>query len=998
MVAARLSHIWPARDLRVWIVGCAFFLSVFCPTVYATETPTEVRERAYQAYLEKGPHEALPIFEQALELHRGSGDRLGEAITIGLIGNCYKRLGDYSKALEHLNQALLIKRVLGDKLETGKTLSHIGLVFWEMGEYTQAIRNFTDSIKIAQEIKHRRLEGSALNNLSLVYDELGDYKKSLDGYHRVLELYESENFARGESDTLANIGGVYLLLGQFSKALEIYQQALILDEKSGLNPAISASLGNIGLCYLGLGETDEAIKAFDRALALAQSARLLQEEAYWLRGKGNAFISRGRYDLGLELHSQALVLSEESGSKGQLITALAENGDLLLQLGDLASAERQFQRSYALAQEIEQHRGVTQSLIALGDLQWYRQQYSQAASFYERALARAQEVDDRVRAAGSLTQLALSYNELGRPEEAMQRATEALSLAHQSDISVLIARSLFVLGELERAASRPDRAMQHYNDARQIADVIDDPEVLWRLNFGIAVALSSMGEKEQAVGALIRAINIIESVRGRLREERYRAGYLEDKSEVYIELVRLLLELGKIDEAFTAAEKLRSRNFQELLDRNYTHTSLNAEEQARKIELRERIITLRKSLADERDLPPVDRREPAIRTFSAELAAAERAYQVLVDNLRLADSDAHNKAKQVHIPDIQELQRNLGEDRSVIEYVVSEDRILVFVLTSKFIQATSISVRRRDIDAKVELLRELIMIPGSDAWQKPAASLAEYLIAPIVDNGWLDGIDTLHVIPHGILNYLPFSVLLGSVDGQVRFLIEDYEIAYLPSAVVLGSNGITREPTNSILALAPDSTLLKHAQNEVRSIAKHFSGARLVLTGSKATEDSFKRHASNYQTLHLATHGTFNKFNPLLSGLALEPGSGEDGQLQVHEILDLKLNANLVTLSACDTALASGYYADVPVGDEFVGLTRSFLLAGADSILASLWEVNDRSTLEFMESFYRRLTEESEMESLAQVQRYLIKSNGAYRHPYYWAPFVLIGAEAKYSN
>ena len=225
------------------------------------------------------------------------------------------------------------------------------------------------------------------------------------------------------------------------------------------------------------------------------------------------------------MHSQALLLSEESGSKGQLITALAENGHLLLRLGDLASAEGQFQRAYALAREIEQHRGVTQSLIALGDLQWYRQQYSQAASFYERALARAQEVDDRVRAAGSLTQLALSYSELGRPEEAMQRATESLSLAHQSDISVLIARSLFVLGELERAASRPDRAMQHYDDAREIADVIDAPELRWRVNFGMARALSSTGEKEQAVDALVRAINIIESVRSRLREERYRAGY-----------------------------------------------------------------------------------------------------------------------------------------------------------------------------------------------------------------------------------------------------------------------------------------------------------------------------------------------------------------------------------------------------------------------------------------------------------------------------------------
>ena len=997
-MAARLTYIRSAWNLLFWIVSFVSIGSLLSHAASAAETPTEVRERAHQVYLENGPHEALPIFEQALALHIESGDRLGEAITLGLIGNCHKRLGDYSKALEYLDRALLMKRELGDELETGKTLSHIGLVHWEMGEYPQAIQNFTDSIQIAQEINHRRLEGSALNNLSLVYDELGDYKKSLAGYQHVLELYQTENFARGESDTRANIGGVYLLLGQFRKALDNYQQALILDEQSGLNPAISASLGNIGLCYLGLGQPDEAIKAFDRALALAQSAGLQQEEAYWLRGKGNALISRGRYDLGLELHRQALVLNEESGSKGQLITALGENGGLLLRLGDIATAEQQFQRAYALAQEIEQHRGLTQLLIALGDLQWYRQQYSQAASFYERALARAKEVDDKARAAGSMTQLALSYSELGRPEEAMQQAAEALSLARQSSIPIATAHSLFVLGELEREQSRPNRALQHYGNAREIADVIDDPELLWRLNFGMARALSSTGEKEQAVVALMRAINTIESVRGRLREERFRAGYLEDKSEVYIELVRLLLELGRIDEAFDASEELRSRNFQELLDSSYTQAPINAEEQSREVELRKRIITLRKSLAKERDLPPIARREPAIRIFSTELASAERAYQDLIDNIHSTRPGAHSTPRGASIPGNEKLRGMLRPGRALVEYVVADDRILIFVLTSEFIKAVSISARRRDINAKVELLRELLLMKDSDAWRKPARSLAGYLVAPLTNGGWLDNIDTLHVIPHGTLNYLPFSVLLNDVNGKERFLIEHYDISYLPSAVVLNNNGVAKKPANSILALAPESTLLKHAEDEARIIAKHFSGTRLVLTGSRATEFSFKKLAADYGTLHLATHGSFNKFNPLLSGLVLEAGSGEDGQLQVHEILDLDLNADLVTLSACDTALASGYFADVPAGDEFVGLTRAFLLAGADSILASLWEVNDRSTLELMSSFYSHLPGDSKMQSLAQVQRHLSRSSGEYRHPYYWAPFVLIGAEANFPD
>jgi CHAT domain-containing protein len=160
----------------------------------------------------------------------------------------------------------------------------------------------------------------------------------------------------------------------------------------------------------------------------------------------------------------------------------------------------------------------------------------------------------------------------------------------------------------------------------------------------------------------------------------------------------------------------------------------------------------------------------------------------------------------------------------------------------------------------------------------------------------------------------------------------------------------------------------------------------------RATESSFKTSAGDYQLLHLATHGRFNKVNPLLSALELEPDQREDGRLEVHEIMDLRLNADLVTLSACDTALGSGYFSEIPPGDDFVGLTRAFLHAGSQSVLASLWEVNDRSTLDFMRSLYRQLGKSGQAEALAQAQRTMLRGGGRYRHPYFWAAFVLVGA------
>jgi CHAT domain-containing protein len=190
--------------------------------------------------------------------------------------------------------------------------------------------------------------------------------------------------------------------------------------------------------------------------------------------------------------------------------------------------------------------------------------------------------------------------------------------------------------------------------------------------------------------------------------------------------------------------------------------------------------------------------------------------------------------------------------------------------------------------------------------------------------------------------------------------------------------------------MAPSSTRLRYTQQESQNVSAFFPKEHMLLLGNRATESSFKRLAGHYDVVHLATHGYFNKLNPLLSGVALEPDAENDGRLEVHEILELRLNAELVTLSACDTALGSGYFAEVPAGDDVLGLTRAFLFAGSPSVLASLWEVNDRSAVQLMDSFYEQLRQTDKATALARAQRG-VHARGPYRHPYYWGAFALVG-------
>ncbi len=977
------------RPAAVGVLLCSLALahgSLFAQT----ESADKVVAQARQLYAQEGPRAALPEFERALALYREARDRRGEAITLGYIGNCYKRFGEFGRALEHLNRALTMKVELGERLEEGKTLSHLGLVYWEMGEYAHAIDHLTRSIAVAREIENRQLEGAALNNLSLVYDEQGDYRQSLQQYQQALKLHRETNFEEGEGAILGNIGGVYLLLGQYREAMRYYRQSLAISERLSLKPSVAQDLGNLALCHQGLGQIPEALSTFDRALQMAREAGLEKEAAEIIKGKGTALVSVGKYGPALEEYQKALQVYERAGLKRELIEALNELGKLYVLLGDVPSGETNFRRAIDLARSIDHPRGVIFNLIALGDLEWRRERYEKAGALYHEAFELAQEAEDQAHMASSLVQLALNQRDQGRMEEALRDAEKALEIARGVGARLLEAQALFTLGEVERAQGRWEDALQHYASGEEIVAPVGEPELGWRLAYGRGQALEALERNQVAIAAYRQAVSVIESVRSQLRQERFRAGYIEDKHQVYVALVRLLLKVGQDDQAFLFAEKLRARSYLDLLNRSLPPVG-DVDLRRAEVELRERIRQLQRAIEQEGDRPQSQQRKQALDLFSSELAGAERAYQNLIDDLR-GTEPAYATARALTVPSSEEVQRRLPVGTALVEYVVGEDSVAIFVLTADKLRTQVVPLRSADLHGKVELLRDLILRTDTADWRKPAASLYQSLIDPLEQSGWLEGIERLYVVPHGILHYLPFAVLLRNNEEGSSFLMEDYVLAYLPSATALVyRNGKDNNSEGTLLAMAPERSRLRYAQQEARSIAEFFPPQPTVLVGSRATEDSFKTLAGRFRVIHLATHGYFNKLNPLLSGLELEPGDGEDGRLEVHEILGLRLQADLVTLSACDTALGSGYFAEVPAGDDFVGLTRAFLFAGSPSVLASLWEVNDRSTLRLMRSFYRHLRKSDKVTALALAQREMYENNGQHVHPYFWAPFVLVG-------
>jgi CHAT domain-containing protein len=946
---------------------------------------------AEQIYRQDGPAKALPEFERLLQVFIEANEPRSVAISEGYIGALHWRLGNFEQSRQHLDIALQRKREIGDRLQEGKTLNTLGLLEWDLGNFDQAIERFLDASRIGKETGDRKLEGSTLNNLSLVYDELGDYQTSLEQYQQVLNIYSDADFPRGTSDTLGNIGGVYLLLGYFSRAVDYYQQALQISMKLKSVPSMSQDHGNLGLSYTGVGKIDLALEHFDQAIKLAEEAGMRQEQGLWLRGKANAQIRAGHYDLGLEYHRAALDIYAEVDAPALLLESLHDMGQLMLSLGDPTSAEQYFQRAIKLARSIGLSRGITSNLLALGDLQHRHQRHEAAAALYAQAIERALESGDEGFHALGLLRMAMIHFDQQQFSNAQQEINTALVIARKTGAIVIEAEALYMQAELTRFSGNPLLALDQYQQADVLSSAAGYPNLQWQIEYGRALAFVMNGNNKAAITTLLAAVDSIESVRNQLQEKRYRAGYIQDKHQVYIELVRLQLELGQTTEAFSTAERLRTWSFVEQSGLEDV-LELNDEQRQTKFELRERIRQLQQNIEAEQVLLAPERRQLAIRTFSRELLLAEQEYQAFLDDAR--EPGAAGTAPETRVQDTN-MRAKLIANEALIEYVVGAENIMIFVVTPDKIHALSMPARQIDLRSRLELLRDLLEEHDNDLWMKPAASLSATVLTPVLENGWLEGVDHLYLVPHDMLNYLPFALLPIQSASDKGLVIDRFTLAYLPSAATLTSGISSGNQPKSILALAPGGSRLRHAPEEVSSIVNQFGPNSEMLLGDDATESAFKNSANQYRILHLATHGFFNKLNPLLSGLQLEPDETNDGLLEVHEILELKLEADLVTLSACETGLGSGFFTEIPAGDDFVGMTRAFLKVGSATVLATLWEVEDRSTVDLMKSFYRNLSVASinsgKAAALAHAQKTL-RASSKYQHPYYWAPFILVGA------
>ena len=949
----------------------------------------ELLTSAKTAYTQEGPAAALPQFERALTIFRSAHDERNEAVTLGYLANCQRRLGNLKQALELGQQALAMKERFDDRSEIAKTHNQLGLIYWDLANYPAAIKQLEQAIEAGRSLGDAQLEGSAANNLGLVYDEQGDHEASLKQFRAALELDRRAHFERGEGDALGNIGGVSLLLGRFREALGYYRDALAISQRLGLKPGEADDLGNIAVCLNGVGEIDESLSTFDRALAVAHEAGLTKEEADWRKGKANALSGLGRYDAALDEYGKAEGSYKQSGLKRELAETLNEKGRLYELLGDTESAAKSFRRAQEIAESIGNGPGVLASVIALGDLERRRKRHDAAEEYFKRAMQSAKAAGDTQNILETLIDRGINDLARKRFDTALENVTEAKRVAESNGNKPAVALTTYLEGEVHRAHHDSAHALADYESAAERQGELRDPELGWRIFFGRGETLQEMGKDDEALASYKKSVEFIEETRSAIAEERFRAGYIEERFQVYVALVELYLKMGQPSEAFLYSEKLRARAYFDQLGRSDGEVADPSRRQQAK-ELSEQLANLREKLAKEYSANEKERHLQALELFSQELERTQGAYEEVLEATR----GASRKTKGVgDVSEASAVQERISSGTALVEYVVGKQLLSILIVKKDSVNGMKVPVSGERLATRIDLFRDLIKAKKGE-WMAPGRGLTKLFIAPLERGGYLRNIERLIIVPDGVLNYVPFAAL---PTGEAQMLGDKFIVGYLPAASALLQETEKQESGGTLLAMAPSASHLPNAVGEIRSIGELFPESARVVTGSGATKTLFKKVAGEYDFVHLATHGSLNRNAPWLSTLQLQPDSESDGRLELHEVLDLKLKARLVTLSACETALGSGYFNDTPAGNEFVGMARAFLGAGSQSVLASLWTVNDESTRALMVRFYRNLRRYDGPEALARAQREMRLGDARYREPYYWAPFVLVG-EAKSSR
>lgn len=871
----------------------------------------------------------------------------------------------FQAALEKVQHALAIYRELRDRTGEAAALNSLGEVYIGWSQYSKALETLQQALAISKQVKDRSGEGKNLDNLGKVYNALSLYSKALDVLQQALLIHRDVGNRVGVGKTFNNLGEVYSNLGQYSRAMELFEQALVIHREMGNKVDVGTTFDNIGLVYVDLGQYTKALEFHQHALSIFRELTNRAEEARVLNNIGLAYYYLGQNSQGfsqylksLQFFKQALAIHRETGVR-------AEEGVTLNNIGLV-------------------YDGLSQTTKAL--------------EFYQQALPIFRETYLRAEEGITLNNIGLVYYNIGQYPKALEFYQQALAINRELKLRATEGITLTNIGALLEKQRQPELAIIFYK----------------------------------------QFVNLAEAIRQDIRvlPHEQQESYIKTVAYTYRSLATLLLSQGRVLEAQQVLELLK---IQEI--RNFTKDTragvqttgiaLNptekqiVKEYGTLIQFGQQLEMCQQTQCEALSRL-LDQRDALTQRYNQTVRQLEQEIRT-----RRAEDDAFFDPKK--LSKTQEIVE--AQPHTVLIYpLVLEDKIwLLWASKGGIVNSFKVdNVGERHLAETVLKFRQLLQDPNSDlaAVKATGKQLYAWLILPLEVELKANKIQNLVFSLDRATRYIPMSALF---DGK-NYLIENYAISTVLSADLTDVRDrlpLSNQNT-SVLALGLSNGVagfnpLPNVPAELDAIVrKKPNDTQGIYPGLEFLNSAFdfralRDHLVGHQLLHIATHGKFVPGNPDASYLLL--GTGQELAIPTIATLQDLRQVHLVVLSACETALG-GPLQD---GTEISGISYYFLNAGAKAVMASLWQVNDQSTSRLMQNFYGNLAKGSstapitKASALRQAQLFLLRgdvptaesadsrgsleirprqasptaftnsSAPSFAHPYYWAPFILIG-------
>ena len=894
---------------------------------------------------------AVLVFHvQELSIAKEQGNRAGEGTAYNNLGVAYFHLRDFQQAIECFTQSLNIVKQFGCKEWERGASCNLANAYYLVGDFQKATEYYLQSLSLAKGLGNRNLQGPIYGNLGLAYYSVGDFKQAIECHKKHLCIVEALGSRAEEGIAYGNLGVVHSELGNFKQAVECHKHQLSIAKEVGERVEEGKAYGNLGIAYRGMGNFKQAIEYLEQDLSIAKEVGDKAGEGQTYGNLGSAYFSLGNLKQAIEYHKRQLSISKEVGDRSGQGIAYRNLGSDYYGLGNFRQAIVYHKQHLTIVKEIGHKAGEGTAYGNLGNAYHGLWHFEEAIKYQKQHLTIAKEVGSKVGELQAYSSLGCAYHDLGDFEKALEYSKQCLSITKEIGDRAGEGKAHGSLGGAYRGLGDSKHAIEYHKKSLSIAKEVGDMVLEGDAYCSLGLDYESGACLSDALDCYQSSIRLFDKARSLLQsEDAWKISFRDLHRFAYTALWRTLLKNGKPYEALCAAEQGRAQALMDMLKRQYVvHSKPSASD-----EPAEMISNMLNDLSTQTVFLALDNR---VHNDTIHFWVLRKDREVLSRQKEIEHGQDSSMLMEATLKEIGAGVRVKCENRSMDE--LTDDP-----------PSTREAVEEKDLSFtfSVNFLRPLY----------------DAIIGPIAD--LLQG-DQLIVVPDGPFCLAPYCALSETIRIRVVPSLNSLQL-------IAGANDDFHSKSGALLVGDPcldevpmNLSQLPYAKKEVEMIGKLLR--MTPLTGKDPTKDEVVKRLKSVALVHIAAHGCAETGEIVLAldlGRKSQPLRRQDFLLTMSDVQAVSLRARLVVLSCCHSGRG-----DVK-SEGVVGIARSFLCAGARSVLVSLWAIDDEATMVFMESFYQHLAGgKSASVALHQAMKSLRESE-EFSAVKYWAPFVLIG-------